>query len=133
MPKYGRNLSKGTDQLLFVEATDTKGQLTVLLDSGAETGFSYYYFTKHRNELSQLRGTKEIVGGTVDGFHSTMALHVPSVKFSVCNQELEMKDVYVPYMKGSSPDWHDIALGIDFFRQYDYVTLNFKEMFMMIE
>ena len=26
-----------------------------------------------------------------------------------------------------------IALGIDFFRQYDYVTLNFKEMFMMIE
>ena len=88
-----------------------KGLLTVLLDSGAETGFSYHYFTKHRNELSQLRGTKEIVGGTVDGFHSTMALHVPSVKFSVCNQELEMKDVYVPYMKGSSPDWHDIALG----------------------
>ena len=44
-----------------------------------------------------------------------------------------MKDVYVPYMKGSSTDWYDIALGIDFFRQYDYVTLNFKEMFMMIE
>jgi hypothetical protein len=29
--------------------------------------------------------------------------------------------------------WYDIALGIDFFRQYDYVTLNFKEMFMVIE
>lgn len=132
LPKYGRNI-RCTNLFLFVEATDTKGPLTVLLDSGAETGFSYSYFTKHRNELSQLRGTKEIVGGTVDGFHSTMAVHAPSVKFSVCNQELEMKDVYVPYMKGSSTDWHDIALGIDFFRQYDYVTLNFKEMFMIIE
>ena len=132
LPKYGRNI-RCTNLFLFVEATDTKGPLTVLLDSGAETGFSYSYLTKHRNELSQLRGTKEIVGGTVDGFHSTMAVHAPSVKFSVCNQELEMKDVYVPYMKGSSTDWHDIALGIDFFRQYDYVTLNFKEMFMIIE
>ena len=133
MPEYGQNIVRCANQLLFVEATDTKGQLTVLLDSGAETGFSYSYFTKHRNELSQLRGTKEIVGGTVDGFHSTMAVHAPSVKFSVCNQELEMKDVYVPYMKGNSTDWHDITLGIDFFRQYDYVTLNFKEMFMIIE
>ena len=133
MPEYAPNIVRDASQLMFVEATDTKGQLTVLLDSGAETGFSYHYFTKHRNELSQLRGTKEIVGGTVDGFHSTMAVHAPSVKFSVCDQELEMKDVYVPYMKGSSTDWHDIALGIDFFRQYDYVTLNFKEMFMVIE
>ncbi len=133
MPEYGQNIIKDASQLLFVEATDTKGQLTILLDSGAETGFSYNYFTKHRNELSQLRGTKEIVGGTAYGFHSTMAVHVPSIEFSVCNQKLEMKDVYVPYMKGSSTDWYDIAFGIDFFRQYDYVTLNFKEMFMTVE
>lgn len=132
MPEYGRNL-RCTNQLLFVEATDSAGSLAILLDSGAESGFFYNYFVKHRNELSQLRGTKEIVSGNVYGLHSTMAIHVPSVKFNICNQNIEMKDVYVPYMKNEHNNRDDMALGIDFFMQYDKIILNFKEMFMTVE
>mgnify|MGYP003563728320 CR=1 FL=1 len=106
--------------------------LVALLDSGAETGFTYNYFLKHQSEFSQLRGTKEIVTGNVDGFQSTMAIHVPSVNMSICGHELNMKDVYVPYMKAKNEN-NDIVLGIDFFRKYNYVTLNFKDMFIVCE
>lgn len=132
IPEYRRNL-RCSNQFLFVEVMDAQGSLTGLLDSGAETGFGYNYFIKHRDELSQLRGTKEIVTGGVAGFYSTMAIHVPSVKFSVCGRELEMKNVYVPYMKAENHDNNDIVLGVDFFRQYDRLVLNFKEMFMAVE
>ena len=130
-PEFGRNL-RCSNQFLFVEAEDAKGPLSVLLDSGAETGFTYNYFLKHQNELSKFRGTKEITTGGVDGFHSTMAIYVPTVSFIICNQELKLKDVYVPYMKTKN-NYDDIVLGIDFLRKYDNVTLNFKDMFMVIE
>ena len=130
-PEFGRNL-RCSNQFLFVEAEDAKGPLSVLLDSGAETGFTYNYFLKHQNELSKFRGTKEITTGGVDGFHSTMAIYVPTVNFIICNQELKLKDVYVPYMKTKN-NYDDIVLGIDFLRKYDNVTLNFKDMFMVIE
>lgn len=130
-PEYGRNL-RCTNQFLFVDVMDEKGSLVVLLDSGGETGFTYNYFLKHQSEFSQLRGTKEIVTGNVDGFQSTMAIHVPSINLTICGHELNMKDVYVPYMKTKNEN-NDIVLGIDFFRKYNYVTLNFKDMFIMIE
>ena len=132
MPEYGRNLVCA-NKFFFVEAKDVKGALTVFLDSGAETGFTYNYFVKHQNELSQLRGVKEITTGGVNGFHSTMAIQVPSIKFVVCGHELGMENVYVPYMKGAGHNGNDVILGVDFFRQYDKVTLNFKEMFMAVE
>ena len=130
-PECGRNL-RCTNQFLFVDVMDEKGSLVALLDSGAETGFTYNYFLKHQSEFSQLRGTKEIVTGNVDGFQSTMAIHVPSVNMSICGHELNMKDVYVPYMKAKNEN-NDIVLGVDFFRKYNYVTLNFKDMFIVCE
>ena len=61
-----------------------------------------------------------------------MAIHVPSVNMSICGHELNMKDVYVPYMKAKNEN-NDVVLGIDFFRKYNYVTLNFKDMFIVCE
>ena len=61
-----------------------------------------------------------------------MAIYVPTVSFIICNQELKLKDVYVPYMKTKN-NYDDIVLGIDLLRKYDNVTLNFKDMFMVIE
>ena len=104
--------------------------MNVFLDSGAETGFTYNFFVKHKEEFSQLRGTKELTIGGVDGFYSTMAIKVPSVKFEVCGIDVNMQDVYVPYMN-QHHEINDVVLGVDFFQQYDKVILNFKNMFMM--
>ena len=128
-PKYGKNL-RNTGFSYYVKATDSTGLLNVFLDSGAETGFTYNYFVKHKEEFSQLRGTKELTIGRVDGFYSTMAIKVPSVKFEVCGIDVNMQDVYVPYMN-QHHEINDVVLGVDFFQQYDKVILNFKNMFMM--
>ena len=130
-PKYGKNL-RNTGFSYYVKATDSTGLLNVFLDSGAETGFTYNYFVKHKEEFSQLRGTKELTIGRVDGFYSTMAIKVPSVKFEVCGMDVNMQDVYVPYMN-QHHEINDVVLGVDFFQQYDKVILNFKNMFMMIK
>ena len=127
--KYGKNL-RSTGFSYYVKATDSTGLLNVFLDSGAETGFTYNYFVKHKEEFSQLRGTKELTIGGVDGFYSTMAIKVPSVKFEVCGMDVNMQDVYVPYMN-QHHEINDIVLGVDFFHQYDKVILNFKNMFML--
>ena len=130
-PKYGKNL-RNTGFSYYVKATDSTGLLNVFLDSGAETGFTYNYFVKHKEEFSQLRGTKELTIGRVDGFYSTMAIKVPSVKFEVCGMDVNMQDVYVPYMN-QHHEINDVVLGVDFFQQYDKVILNFKNMFMLIK
>ena len=131
VPKYGKNL-RNIGFSYYVKATDSTGLLNVFLDSGAETGFTYNYFIKHNDEFSQLRGTKELTIGGVDGFYSTMAILVPSVKFEVCGMDVNMQDVYVPYMN-SHHQTDDIVLGVDFFQQYDKIILNFKNMFMLIK
>ena len=61
-----------------------------------------------------------------------MAIKVPSVKFEVCGMDVNMQDVYVPYMN-QHHEINDVVLGVDFFQQYDKVILNFKNMFMMIK
>lgn len=54
------------------------------------------------------------------------------MKFEVCGIDVNMQDVYVPYMN-LHHEINDIVLGVDFFQQYDKVILNFKNMFMMIK
>lgn len=130
-PKYGKNL-RNIGFTYYLKATDSIGLLNALLDSGAETGFTYNYFIKHKDEFSQLRGTKEITRGGVDGFYSVMAIKVPSISFEVCGVDVNMQDVYVPYMN-SHHEINDVVLGVDFFQQYDKIILNFKNMFMIIK
>lgn len=130
-PKYGKNL-RNIGFAYYVKTTDSTGLLNAFLDSGAETSFTYNYFAKHNDEFSQLRGTKELTYGGVDGFYSTMAILVPSVNFEVCGIDVNMQDVYAPYMN-SYNQTNDIVLGVDFFQQYDKIILNFKNMFMIIK
>ncbi len=129
MPVYGRNL-RNEGNAFSVKTSDNTGALNCFLDTGAETGFTYNYFEKHKNEFMHLSGTKEITSIGIDGVSNSMAVLVNEVKFNTCGKEHELNNVYVPYTKQGYTA-NDIVLGFDFFRTKRTVILNFKDMFMI--
>lgn len=121
---------------ILLEARDSTGLLQIIFDTGAATtSFNYSYFKKHENELLPIfdkTDKREILGGALPSFYYRMAMCVPSIRFEAFGKTITVKDKFVSYTPNDDESW-DALFGMDFLKQFNKVTINFKDMFMAVE
>ena len=61
-----------------------------------------------------------------------MAMRVPVIKFEAFGKTITLKDKFVAYTPNDDESF-DALFGMDFLKQFNKVTINFKDMFMAVE
>lgn len=131
-PEYGSNLLYDNGLMPF--AKDDSGQLKFLLDTGNnDNSFYYKYYKKHEKELFNIDAEKEeMIGGSLPSYFYYMAMKVPSIGFECLGKDIKINNAFVAYT--SYPETqHDGVLGMGFFKLFNKVTINFKDMFITAE
>lgn len=135
-PQYGSNIRMNDSGGIMLEARDSTGLLQIIFDTGAvATSFNYSYFNKHENELLPIfdkTDKREILGGALPSFYYRMAMRVPAIRFEAFGKTITVKDKFVSYTPNDNESF-DALFGMDFLKQFNKVTINFKDMFMAVE
>ena len=120
---------------IALEVRDSTGLQQIIFDTGVvATTFNYRYFKKHENELLPLfdkTDKREITGGGLSSSYYRMVMRVPAIKFDAFGKSISVKDKFVAYTPNDDESWN--AFGMDFVKQFNKVTINFKDMFMAVE
>ena len=134
-PQYGSNIRMDDSGGIALEVRDSTGLQQIIFDTGVvATTFNYRYFKKHENELLPLfdkTDKREITGGGLSSSYYRMVMRVPAIKFDAFGKSISVKDKFVAYTPNDDESWN--AFGMDFVKQFNKVTINFKDMFMTVE
>ena len=135
-PQYGSNIRMNDSGGIMLEVRDSTVLQQIIFDTGsAKTSFNYPYFKKHENELLPIfdkTDKREILGGALPSFYYRMAMRVPVIKFEAFGKTITLKDKFVAYTPNDDESF-DALFGMDFLKQFNKVTINFKDMFMAVE
>ena len=133
LPATGRNLMF-SDKLPLLKAFSGSDRLIFIFDTGCTLAAFYYpYYQKYKEQLDA-RGVKESgIGGGFNLVQEKEALFIPSVSFKIGDTAVEMKDVGVEVIPGTTGTTLDGILGMSLVNLYKKVTVNLTDMFVEVE
>ena len=121
------------DGSLLLRARKDSVPLTFHLDTGCSTAelYSGYYdkFAAGTDRTAQKDTISTLSYGQI---HNEEVLLLPSASFMVGNQPVSMEEVYLYPSSGEYLHQHEGRLGMDFFRQFDTVIINLRDMYLNI-
>lgn len=119
------------DGSLLLRAHKDKVPLTFHLDTGCSTAELYSdYYRKLTDDTDRTAEKDTITTFTYGQIHNEEVLLLPELTFTVSGKPVSMKEVY---LYPSSKEYlyrHEGRLGMDFFRLFDRVTINLKDMYL---
>lgn len=119
------------DGSLLLRAHKDKVPMTFHLDTGCSTAELYSdYYRKFTDDTDRTAEKDTITTFTYGQIHNEEVLLLPELTFTVGGKPVSMKEVY---LYPSSEEYlyrHDGRLGMDFFRLFDRVTINLKDMYI---
>ena len=121
------------DGSLLLRAQRDTVPLTFHLDTGCSTAELYSdYYRKFTDNTDRTAQKDTITTFTYGQIHNEEVLLLPEVTFTVSSKSVSMEDIY---LYPSSEEYlyrHEDRLGMDFFRQFDTVIINLKDMYLNI-
>lgn len=133
---HNKNIFIDNDGLFYLRGQDKYGQLKIFLDSGAETIFTYSYYSKRAGQLFLQDSKGESISHVgANNFNvNTMCKIVPELSFNACDTNIKIKNAIVTYLpnKKYNPSY-DILWGWDLFSRFEKVIINFKSMNLAVE
>ena len=121
------------DGSLLLRAKKDSVPLTFHLDTGCSTAELYSgYYNKFATDTDRMAEKDTITTFTYGQIHNEEVLLLPRASFMVGNQPVSMEEVYLYPSSGEYLHQHEGRLGMDFFRQFDTIIINLRDMYLNI-
>lgn len=118
----------------YVEAFSNGERLLLHFDTGGGIGLSSKYYLKHKDQI-EATGKLDSTGG-VGGFGAMKRMDkyiLPSFSLQIGSEKGEIKDIVVLADVDFSHRVGDGAIGFDFVKLFNKVTINYNKMFLKLE
>ena len=134
LPFYGRNLLFSNGQP-YLKAYSNTEQLLFHFDTGnIKTDLQEVYYQKHKEEFDRIGNKKTVGRGGYGGILYVDSYQIPIFPLTIGDCSLELNNVDILLEKTLSfQNNEDGSLGMDFITLLKKVTINFDDMFLIIE